>query len=440
LKNLKTLVFAVGLAMCFADQPMLAQHDMSQMPRMGGRPELPLGIPFSRLGSGTSWLPDDAPMHGVDVSLGDWALMLHGVAYGQYDQQNGFRHDSQTGLIDWEMLMAMHSLAGGLFRVNAMTSLEALVLGPTGYPELLQTGGSYQGGRLVNRQHPHDLVSELAAAYDHSLTTMLAASVYAAVVGEPALGPVSYMHRPSSVGDPFAPLGHHWQDASHESFGVITLGAYTRALKVEGSIFNAREPDSYYYNFDYQGARLDSYSGRITVLPTASLAISAWGGYLMAHDPLETPIGMQRYGASILSENDIGGRLWSSAAIWGVNIHHHGSREHNHDPNATNVKTYHVSASALLETTVSLTKRTELHGRLEQVQKSGDDLGFLGGDLTQLFTIRSASLAATHDFVSLGPLWIGLGLRGSLNLLPETLRLTYQSTTTTGYSAFLRVR
>ena len=122
----------------------------------------------------------------------------------------------------------------------------------------------------MNHQHPHDLVSELAAVYDHSLTGGVAASVYAGVVGEPALGPVAYMHRPSAAADPFAPLGHHWQDASHESFGVITLGLYTHALKLEGSAFNAREPDWYHYNLDYTGARLDSYSGRVTLLPSAA--------------------------------------------------------------------------------------------------------------------------------------------------------------------------
>jgi hypothetical protein len=431
-------VLAALLATSVARRPAQAQHDMSQMSAM--RPALPLGIPLSRLGSGTSWLPDSSPMHGGDFAVGDWSFMLHGAAYGQYDHQNGFRRETQRGLIDWEMLMAMRTVAGGLFRVNTMTSFESLVLGQKGYPQLLQTGGTYQGGRLVNHQHPHDLVNELAAVYDHSLIGGVAGSVYAAVVGEPALGPVAYMHRPSAAADPFAPLGHHWQDASHESFGVITLGLYSRALKLEGSIFNAREPDEYHYNFDYVGARLDSYSGRITVNPTAGLGVSIWGGYLMAHDRLETPIGMQRYGASILTENEIGGRKWSSAAIWGVNIHHHGSREHNHDPNATNVKFYHVSASALLETTVAVAKRSEVYARLEQVSKSGDELGFLGGDLTQLYTIRSVSLAATRDFVSLGPASIGLGIRGSVNLLPETLRLTYQGTTTSGYSAFVRVR
>jgi hypothetical protein len=438
LKRSQTLVLGAALAMCIGNRPVRAQHDMAHMPGMAAAP--PLGIPLSRFGSGTSWLPDSSPMHGGHVSLGEWSLMLHGAAYGQYDHQNGFRGTSEGGLIDWEMLMAMRSLAGGLFRVNAMTSLEAFVLGPTGYPELLQTGGSYQGGRLVNRQHPHDLVTELAATYDHSLTNRFAASLYAAVAGEPALGPVAYMHRPSADVDPFAPIGHHWQDASHESFGVVTLGLYTHAIKLEGSVFNAREPDSYYYNFDFAGARLDSYSGRVTVLPNPHVSVSAWAGYLMAHDRLETPIGMQRYGASVLTDNAIGGRRVSTAAIWGVNIHHHGSREHNHDPNATNLKFYHVSASALLETTIALTKRSEIYGRVEQVQKSGDDLGFLGGDLTQLFTIRTLSLGAVHDFVSLGSAALGLGVRGSLNLLPETLRLTYQTTTATGFSAFVRLR
>src|SRR5436190_16859172 len=215
LKSASTLVLAAVFTTLVL-KPARAQHDMSHMAAM--RPALPLGIPVSRLGSGTSWLPDSSPMRGGHFSVGEWSLMLHGAAYGQYDHQNGFRRETQHGLIDWEMLMAMRSLAGGLFRVNAMTSFEALVLGPTGYPQLLQTGGTYQGARLVNHQHPHDLVSELAAVYDHSLTGGVAASVYAGVVGEPALGPVSYMHRPSAAADPFAPLGHHWQDASHESF------------------------------------------------------------------------------------------------------------------------------------------------------------------------------------------------------------------------------
>jgi len=54
-----------------------AQMDMSGMSQPA---TLPLGIPESRLGSGTSWLPDAAPMHAIHVPLGGWTAMAHGVA------------------------------------------------------------------------------------------------------------------------------------------------------------------------------------------------------------------------------------------------------------------------------------------------------------------------------------------------------------------------
>jgi hypothetical protein len=210
----------------------------------------PLGIPFSRFGSGTSWRPDSSPMRAAHRTVGDWMLMLHGAAFGQFDHQGTRRGDTQPGLTDWEMLVAAHDYGGGLFRANLMTSFEALVLGERGYPELLQTGGTYHGARLVNYQHPHDLFMETSVAYDHSLTKQVASGLYVAAVGEPALGPVAFMHRPSAEADPFAPLGHHWQDAAHESFGVVTGELYTHSVMLEGSAFNGREPDEYRFNFD----------------------------------------------------------------------------------------------------------------------------------------------------------------------------------------------
>ena len=71
--------------------------------------------------------------------------------------------------------------------------------------------------------------------------------------------------------------GSVWQDAAHESFGVVTASLYTHAVKIEGSAFNGREPDPYRFNFDYQGAKLDSYSGRLTELPNSRVSVAAWG-------------------------------------------------------------------------------------------------------------------------------------------------------------------
>jgi hypothetical protein len=431
----------VGVLALFLAPSLRAQHDMSQMSGTQASSSMaPLGIPFARFGSGTSWLPDSSPMRAIHGDLGTWMLMLHGAAFGQFDHQGTRRGDSQWGLTDWEMLTATHAAGGGLFRVNLMTSAEALILGKRGYPELLQTGGTYRGARLVDHQHPHDLAMEAAIAYDHSLTRQLASGLYVAAVGEPALGPVAYMHRPSAAADPFAPLGHHWQDAAHESFGVVTGALYTHAVKLEGSAFNGREPDEYRFNFDYQGAKLDSYSGRLTVLPDAHVSIAAWGGYLADHDPLEPGLGMQRYGASVLTTNSgVAGGTWSSAAVWGLNIHHHSDREHTHDPNAS-TKLYHMSSSALLESTLGLGTHTDLYVRVEQVQKNGDDLGFIGGDLIQLFTIRSLSSGVTRDVRSLGDAQLSLGARASLDLVPSTLRLVYGTTMPAGLAVFVRVR
>jgi hypothetical protein len=398
-----------------------------------------LALSLDRAASGTSWLPDAAPKRAIHRSLGDWMLMVHGSVFGQYDRQETVHGASQVGVVDWEMFMAARPLASGMFAARVMTSFEALALGRRGYPELLQSGATDAGARLANRQHPHDLWNELAASYDHMLGSSIAAFAYGAVVGEPALGPVAYMHRPSADADPFAPLGHHWQDAAHESFGVITAGFYGARAKVEGSAFNGREPDDYRFNLDYQGARLDSYAARLTVAPSSRVTASGWGGYVFDHDPLDPGTGMQRYGASLLTVLP-GARdgAWSAAVVGGINIHHHGARAHNHGTEP--VKNYHVATSTLVETTYELGDRATIYGRAEQVQKSADDLGFNGADLMQLFTVRALTFGATTELVAARDLSFGVGARGTVNVVPTTLEPTYGTRTPLGFSVFLRVR
>src|SRR6185437_9103952 len=210
-------------------------HDMSH--GMNG----PLGLSHVRMGSGTSWMPDSSPMHAAHRTWDGLTVMLHGVAFGQYDDQGSMRGDHQLGIVDWEMLMAMRRIGAGQLHLHAMVSLEPLTLGAKGYPLLLQTGESYRGQPLHDRQHPHDAIMELAAMFQQPVSHGVALEFYGGVAGEPALGPVAFMHRPSAQSDPLAPLGHHWQDATHISFGVVTAGIYSRAVKLEGSVFNGRE-------------------------------------------------------------------------------------------------------------------------------------------------------------------------------------------------------
>jgi len=247
------------------------------------------------------------------------------------------------------------------------------------------------------------------------------------------------MDRPSAASDPFAPLGHHWQDATHDAVGVATVGLFTRFAKLEASAFNGRESpgdSSFFSRFDR--VRLDSYAARLSVAPNPHLIGSTWAGYVYAHDPLDPGVGMQRYGATI---NAATGRV-STAIVWGLMIHHHGIREHFHPTTDTSTPppSYHIAGSELIETTFDVTSRTSVYARVEQVQKTADDLGFLGGDLMQLFTIRDVAMGAAHDVMSFGPTSASIGARVSVELLPETLRSNYRTRTPVGLAVFVRVR
>ena len=233
----------------------------------------PLGIPMTRDGSGTSWQPDSSPMAAIHANIGEWQFMLHGVAFLGLDSQGSARGDAQFNSVNWLMGMASHPLGAGVISARVMMSLEPLTVGGFGYPLLLQTGESWRGLPLHDRQHPHDLFMETALMYTAPITDDIGAQFYAAPAGEPAFGPVAFPHRVSARSNPLAPIGHHWQDSTHISYGVVTAGVFGRLWKVEGSWFNGREPDENRYNFDLRTP--DSFSARLSVNPSSNLSLQA---------------------------------------------------------------------------------------------------------------------------------------------------------------------
>jgi hypothetical protein len=146
---------------------------------------------------------------------------VHGAAFGTYIDQSTKRGDRGFGITDWEMLMARRAVRGGVLRLNVMTSAEPFVLGGSGYPLLLQTGGTYRHSPLRDRQHPHDAIMELAAAYELAPVGGVAFSIYAGAVGEPAIGPPAFMHRPSGDQDPMAPTDNSQMIAQLAQFSSL---------------------------------------------------------------------------------------------------------------------------------------------------------------------------------------------------------------------------
>jgi hypothetical protein len=191
-------------------------------------------------------------------------------------------------------------------------------MGPSGYRLILQTGETSDGRTpLVDRQHPHDLAMELAAIYARPLGGKRSLFAYFGWPGEPALGPPAFMHRGSAEEWPVAPLAHHWMDATHISFGTLTGGLVWGPAKVEASAFNGHEPDAARWNFER--ARVDSRSARITVNPRPWLSAQVSAAALRAPEILHPTIDVHRYTASV-SYAGAGPRQARAMLAWGRNV------------------------------------------------------------------------------------------------------------------------
>ena len=115
--------------------------------------------------------------------------MLHGRVSGIADWQSGPRGGDQVFSTSMVMAMASKDLANGdTLGLRAMLSGDAF-MGRRGYPLLLAAGESADGKtHLVDRQHPHDLLMELAATYSHPLSQKSSVFVYAGYPGEAGAG------------------------------------------------------------------------------------------------------------------------------------------------------------------------------------------------------------------------------------------------------------
>src|SRR6267154_3083604 len=403
--------------------PLRAQMHMQHPMEM---PAGPLGIPETRMGSGTSWLPDASPMHAAHYMFGRWTLMRHGKGFFQYDWQGGSRGSNQLGIVNWGMAAASRPLGGGQLQLRAMLSAEPWTVGSRGYPLLVQSGESYQGAPLHDRQHPHDLFMELSAVYERPVARNLGLSLYLAPVGEPAVGPVAFPHRPSAADDPLAPISHHWQDGTHITFGVVTAGVFTRGVKLEGSWFNGREPDEERTGFDYSGRKLDSYSVRLTANPGLRWSVSGWYAYLKSPEVLHPVESLHRYGAAALTTQPFGRRgRWASALIWGAN---------------DQIGAGQPSHSVVLESNLDLDGTNAMFGRVEYVRKSAQELVIPSVSPTVEYDVAALALGYRRTVGTFAGLAAGVGARGSVNLVPASLQPEYGSGTPVGLAVYVQLR
>lgn len=394
-----------------------AGHDMAVMTGFYGP------YPMAREASGTAWQPEAAGMGGLHLMRGDWSLMGHALLNLTYTDQSGPRGDDMTFVSGMVMGMASRPFAGGTLGFRGMVSPDPF-MGAEGYPLLLATGETADGVHpLIDRQHPHELINELAVTYSRPIGGGASVFGYAAAVGEPAFGPPAFMHRASGMDNPLAPISHHWLDSTHVTFGVLTGGVTVGGLKLDASAFRGREPDEDRY--DIEAPRLDSWSARATLNPSPEWSLQASYADQSAPEQLEPEVDVRRASLSAAYARRLadGGALNATVA-WG-----------RRDPSEGE------SVDAwLAEAAWSPDERWTLFARGERVEQNEllEDHHGEGHGHGEAFDVGQLTLGVVHDWSVRPGVRVGVGAAYQLYAIPAELDPFYGEAR--GATVFLRLR
>jgi hypothetical protein len=242
------------------------------------------------------------------------------------------------------------------------------------------------------------LFSEVSIGYTQRLSPKADVFTYLGYPGEPALGSVAFMHRPSALTNPDAPLSHHWNDGTHITFGVATLGVRYGKFKLEGSSFTGREPGENRYNFDKPS--FNSRSARLSFNPDEHWALQVSHGFVKEPEALHPGEDVNRTTASaVYSYRFTKDKFVNATALWALNKTPHHDGEH----------------AALTEASLTV-KRLALYMRYEWTQKSGEELALdetvYGHDA--IFGVHAITIGSGYDLFSIKPLRVAAGAQLSL--------------------------
>lgn len=258
-----------------------------------------------------------AGMHHETPGRG-WTFMQDAVVFALFNDQGSPRGEREMKAPNWWMGMAQRPLARGTLTVNLMLSLDPLTVGGQGYSHILQAGETFRGNALIDHQHPHDFLMQAAAVWQRPLANGMSLTLAGAPVGEPALGPVAFMHRSSALENPMSPLGHHTLDSTHIAMGVLTAGLDRGPFQIESSIFHGGEPDEQRWDLMDPGA-LDSWSIRGWYRPNPAWTFQVSHGFLTEPEALEEGDVRRTTASGSWKASRGNGGTTSFTAAWGRN-------------------------------------------------------------------------------------------------------------------------
>jgi hypothetical protein len=337
-----------------------------------------------------------------------WHFMTDGRFIAEFNHQGGRRGGDELVAPNWWMGMVGKNTARWSLTFSGMFSLDPASVGTSGYRELFQAGEALHDRPLIDRQHPHDFFMQLGAIGRVQMNKSTGLTIVAAPAGEPALGPVAFMHRASAIDNPAAPLSHHTFDSTHISFGVVTAALDRGPWVLEGSIFNGREPDENRWNFDF--GRLDSVSGRLWFKPTARWEFQVSTGHLKNPEALE-PGSVERTTASASWTHASGPNVRAVTIGYGQNDTDHGLRH------------------AMFIEAARHAGSTTLYGRLEGLQVETallqTDLIAEGPAASAKDPLYALTIGGVRDVLSAAGITGGLGADMTVYRLPASLDQAY---------------
>lgn len=407
-------------------QPMVGMKDMDhkQMPAMS-QPKTLIEEIAQHATSGTSAEPNSTPISMLMTMKGHWMLMFHGQAFFNALQQSGSRGSDKVFSTNWFMPMAQRQLGPGTFTARVMLSLEPATVTNRFYPELFQEGETAFNKPIVDGQHPHDFIMELAALYDLKFADHGLLSFYFAPMGDPAMGPTAYPHRASASEDPIAPLGHHLEDSTHIADDVITTGLTYKMARFEVSGFHGREPDE--FRWDIDSGKIDSWSVRGSVNPAQNWSAQYSFARLTSPEALHPDEDVDRMTASLMFNLPVTRGNWASTLLWGRNHSSEGL----------------VWNGYLAESTLRFAERNYVWGRIENADRTNELLlrnQIEPPDFQEsiIGRVQAYSAGYDRDFM-LGHLGIAPGVQLTVYSTPHSFTTQYGSHPV-GAVVFLRVR
>lgn len=363
------------------------------------------------------------PMKGMPMKM----LMLHGNAFLTQTWEEGSRGRNAFSVPNMFMVDVGSSVGDRQYvNLDFMGTVERWTFPDKGYPELLQIGEENADHvPYLDAQHPHsspimgitlsDTIS-LESGKDHL-------KLFFAPRGQATDGPIAFMHRPTGMVNPDAPLGHHiGQDVGHITSTVLGASLRLSDTTYEFSTFNGTEPEP--SKVDLPMYTPNSYAARLTQQFNPhfyGMISAAFVKNPELHDPdLDH---LWRYSASIYNDHTLkNGWMLYNAFIWGlVNFYDNTS-----------------ALNSFAEEFWFHKNKSNIWSRLEVLQRTPAELQITSTTPNDPKWVTALTLGYTHKVANFESSDIGLGASVTKDFLPTDYQSAYSGNPLTG-KVFLQV-